>query len=252
MYSNVSQINSEDGKDSFDLDIQTGMEEFWQIFQLPFANTPETIHLDEQAIKQTVEEFLSFNGRAAAACTTLTRPFASDEEGPHADLLKPAMSSKKVGTQTIFVLIVDYASSNSTPFFCDLAEAVMLILGIPFRMRLLPQMTEDPAASYYRLEEAYTQNLALEPLFELYERRKVTFSRVIWLKGFTYRDLLETLRISLMNQATMVCSMDWKEHDVFLISNNRWRTRDLDGNLFRGSKSTSPLSKAPPRGAGNL
>lgn len=269
-----SRINREDGKDLFDLDIQTGMEDFWQRFQLPFATAPETIHLDEQVIKGTVEELLSFNGWAAAACTTLTRPFASDEEDPYADLSKPGMryyfalvvhsadhffidqlaaivqGSKKIGTQAIFVSIVDYASSDSTPFLCDLAEAVMLILGIPFRIRRLPPMTEDPAASYYPLEEAYTRNLALEPLFELYERRKVTFSRVIWLKGFTCpNDLLETLRISLMNQATMVCSMDWKEHNGFFIYNDRWRTRDLDGNLFRGSKSTSPLSEAPPRDA---
>ncbi|KAH9811221.1 cryptococcal mannosyltransferase 1-domain-containing protein [Melampsora americana] len=267
-----SRINREDGHDLFDLDIQTGMEDFWQRFQLPFSTSPETIHLDEQVIKSTVEELLSFNGWAAAACTTLTRPFASDEEDPYSDLSKSDMrfyfalvvhsadhffidqlaaivqGAKKIGTQSIFVSIVDYASSDSTPFLCDLAEAVMLILGIPFRIRRLPPMTEDPAASYYPLEEAYTRNVALEPLFELYERRKVTFSRVIWLKGFTCpNDLLETLRISLMNQATMVCSMDWKEHNGFFIYNDRWRTRDLDGNLFRGSKSTSPLSEAPPR-----
>lgn len=137
--------------------------------------------------------------------------------------------SKKLGTQSIFVSIVDYASSDSTPFLSDLAEAVMLILGIPFRIRRVPPMTEDPAASYYPLEEAYTRNLALEPLFELYDRRKVTFSRVIWLKGFTCpNDLLETLRISLMNQATMVCSMDWKEHNGFFIYNDRYVNQSSD------------------------
>ncbi|MBW0484816.1 hypothetical protein O181_024531 [Austropuccinia psidii MF-1] len=267
-----SRIGRDDSLDLFDIDIQAGLEDFWRRFQLPFATAPETIHLDEQVIKSTLDELLSFNGWAAAACTTLTRPYASDSEDPYADLSKPGMryffalvvhsadhflidqlavvvqAARKLGTHTIFVSIVDYASSDSTPFLCDLAESVMVLLGIPFRIRRVPPMTEDPAASYYPLEEAYTRNLALEPLFELYERRKVSFSRVIWLKGFTCpNDILETLRISLINQATMVCGMDWKEYNGFFIYNDRWRTRDLDGNLFRGSKSTSPINEAPPR-----
>jgi hypothetical protein len=99
----------------------------------------------------------------------------------------------------------------------------MVLLGIPFRIRRVPPMTSDPAASYYPLEEAYTRNLALEPLFELYERRQVSFIRVIWLKGFTCpNDILETLRISIMNQAAMVCGMDWKEHNGFFIYNDRF------------------------------
>ncbi|CAH7670742.1 cryptococcal mannosyltransferase 1-domain-containing protein [Phakopsora pachyrhizi] len=267
-----SRIGRESGHDLFDTDIHAGIEDFWHRFQLPFATAPETVHLDEQVIKGALEELLAFNGWAAAACTTLTRPYASDSDDPYLDLSKPGLryffglvvhsadhffidqlavvvqAAKKIGTQTIFVSIVDYASSDSTPFLCDLAEAVMVLLGIPFRIRRVPPMTADPAASYYPLEEAYTRNLALEPLFELYERRKVSFARVIWLKGFTCpNDLLETLRISLLNHATMVCGMDWKEHNGFFIYNDRWRTRDLDGNLFRGSKSTSPLEEAPPR-----
>jgi hypothetical protein len=31
-----------------------------------------------------------------------------------------------------------------------------------------------------------------------------------------------------------------------------WRTRDMDGNLFRGSKSTSPIDEAPPRDAASI
>ncbi|POW19619.1 hypothetical protein PSHT_04483 [Puccinia striiformis] len=269
-----SRIGRDDTQDLFDTDIHAGLEDFWQRFQLPFATAPETIHLDEQVIKGTVEELLSFNGWAAAACTTLTRPYASDSEDPYADLTKPGQryffalvvhsadhffidqlavvvqAARKLGTQAIFVSVVDYASTDSIPFLCDLAEAVMVLLGIPFRIRRVPPMTSDPAASYYPLEEAYTRNLALEPLFELYERRQVSFIRVIWLKGFTCPDdILETLRISIMNQAAMVCGMDWKEHNGFFIYNDRWRTRDLDGNLFRGSKSTSPIDEAPPRDA---
>ncbi|WAQ89246.1 hypothetical protein PtA15_10A670 [Puccinia triticina] len=267
-----SRIGRDDTQDLFDTDIHAGLEDFWQRFQLPFATAPETVHLDEQVIKGTVEELLAFNGWAAAACTTLTRPYASDSEDPYSDLTKPGQryffalvvhsadhffidqlavvvqAARKLGTQAIFVSIVDYASTDSIPFLCDLAEAVMVLLGIPFRIRRVPPMTSDPAASYYPLEEAYTRNLALEPLFELYERRQVSFIRVIWLKGFTCpNDILETLRISIMNQATMVCGMDWKEHNGFFIYNDRWRTRDLDGNLFRGSKSTSPIDEAPPR-----
>jgi len=269
-----SRIGRDDTHDLFDTDIHAGLEDFWNRFQLPFATAPETVHLDEQVIKGTVEELLAFNGWAAAACTTLTRPYASDSEDPYSDLTKPGQryffalvvhsadhffidqlavvvqAARKLGTQAIFVSVVDYASTDSIPFLCDLAEAVMILLGIPFRIRRVPPMTSDPAASYYPLEEAYTRNLALEPLFELYERRQVSFIRVIWLKGFTCpNDILETLRISIMNQATMVCGMDWKEHNGFFIYNDRWRTRDLDGNLFRGSKSTSPIDEAPPRDA---
>lgn len=156
--------------------------------------------------------------------------------------------SKRLGPNSIFVSLVDYSSSDSTPFICDMAEAVMILLGISFRIRQVPSMTSDPTASYYPLEEAYTRNLALEPLIELWTRRKVRFTRVIWLKGFTCpNDILETLRVSVVNQASMVCSMDWKEHNGFFIYNDRWRTRDMDGNLFRGSKSTSPVDEAPPR-----
>lgn len=158
--------------------------------------------------------------------------------------------SKRLGPNSIFVSLVDYASNDSTPFICDIAEAVMILLGISFRIRQVPPMTADPTASYYPLEEAYTRNLALEPLVELWERRKVKFSRVIWLKGFTCpNDILETIRVSEVNEASMVCSMDWKEHNGFFIYNDRWRTRDMDGNLFRGSKSTSPIDEAPPRDA---
>lgn len=269
-----SRLGRDESHDLFDTDIHAGLEDFWNRFQIPFATAPETLHLDEQVIKGTVDELLAFNGWAAAACTTLTRPYASDSDEPYADLTKPGQryffalvvhsadhffidqlavlvqAARKLGTQSIFASIVDYASTDSTPFLCDLAEAVMVLLGIPFRIRRVPPMTTDPAASYYPLEEAYTRNLALEPLFELYERRQVSFIRVIWLKGFTCpNDILETLRISLMNQATMVCSMDWKEHNGFFIYNDRWRTRDLNGNLFRGSKSTSPIDESPPRDA---
>lgn len=241
-----SRLGREGGNDLFDLDIASGMTDFWSRFQIPFATAAETVHLDEQVIKGTVEELMSFNGWAAAACTTLTRPFAARTEDSYSDLSKPGrlfffalvvhsadhffidqlaaivQVSRKLGTQNIFVSILDYASSDSTPFLSDLAEAVLILLGVPFRIRRVPPMTEDPAASYYPLEEAVTRNLALEPLYELYERRKVVFSRVIWLKGFTCpNDLLETLRVSFINAAAMVCSMDWKEHNGFFIYNDR-------------------------------
>jgi len=56
------------------------------------------------------------------------------------------------------------------------------------------------------------RNLAMEPLLELEERRGVQFKRVLWLKGFTCpNDILETIKISLENEAAMVCGMDWAE-----------------------------------------
>lgn len=226
-------------------------------------------------MRGAVDELLGFNGWAAAACSSLTRPFGmqkkeddwSDLSGPGSlyyfalvvhgadhflidQLAVIVQLSKRLGPNSLFVSLVDYSSNDSTPFICDMAEAVMILLGISFRIRQVPSMTADPTASYYPLEEAYTRNLALEPLIELWTRRKVRFTRVIWLKGFTCpNDILETLRVSVVNQASMVCSMDWKEHNGFFIYNDRWRTRDMDGNLFRGSKSTSPVDEAPPRDA---
>ena len=235
----------------------------------------ETMHLDEQVVRGAIDELLGFNGWAAAACSSLTRPFGlAKKEDDWSDLARPGalyyfalvvhgadhflidqlavivQLSKRLGPNSVFVSLVDYASTDSTPFICDMAEAIMILLGISYRIRQVDPMTSDPTASYYPLEEAYTRNLALEPLQELWERRKVKFERVIWLKGFTCpNDILETIRVSMINEASMVCSMDWKEHNGFFIYNDRWRTRDMDGNLFRGSKSTSPIDEAPPRDA---
>ncbi|KAK4056650.1 hypothetical protein OIO90_002202 [Microbotryomycetes sp. JL221] len=268
-----SRINRDEVRDVFDRDIHNGMIDFWQRFQKPFATNYETFHLDEQVVRGAVDELLGFNGWAAAACASLTRPFGGHKtEDDYSDLARPGalyyfalvvhgadhflidqlavivQLSKRLGSNSIFVSLVDYASTDSTPFLCDLAEAVMILLGISFRIRQIPPMTVDPQAAYYPLEEAYTRNLALEPLVELWERRKLKFHRVIWLKGFTCpNDILETIRVSEVNEAAMVCSMDWKEHNGFFIYNDRWRTRDMDGNLFRGSKSTSPIDEAPPK-----
>lgn len=271
-----SRINRDEAPDLFDNDIRNGINDFWERFQKPFATSSETYHLDEQVVRGAVDELLGFNGWAAAACSSLTRPFGGRQsrEDDYSDLARPGalyyfalvvhgadhflidqlavivQLSKRLGSNSIFVSLVDYASTDSTPFICDIAEAVMILLGISFRIRQVPPMTSDPTASYYPLEEAYTRNLALEPLNELWERRKVKFHRVIWLKGFTCpNDILETIRVSEVNDAAMVCSMDWKEHNGFFIYNDRWRTRDMDGNLFRGSKSTSPIDEAPPRDA---
>ncbi|BGO92510.1 hypothetical protein NBRC10512_000426 [Rhodotorula toruloides] len=270
-----SRINRDETHDVFDNDIHAGMQDFWTRFQKPFMTGPETMHLDENVVRGAIDELLGFNGWAAAACSSLTRPFGlGKKEDDYSDLARPGalyyfalvvhgadhflidqlavivQLAKRLGPQSVFVSLVDYASVDSTPFLCDLAEAVMTLLGISFRIRQVPPMTADPTASYYPLEESYTRNLALEPLLELWERRKVKFERVIWLKGFTCpNDILETIRVSYINQASMVCSMDWKEHNGFFIYNDRWRTRDMDGNLFRGSKSTSPIDEAPPRDA---
>lgn len=268
-----TRINRDETPDLFDNDIQAGIKDFWTRFQRPRAQSAETFHLDEEVVRGAVDELLGFNGWAAAACSSLTRPFgAQKKDDDWSDLARPGelyyfalvvhgadhflidqlavivQLSKRLGPNSVFVSLVDYASNDSTPFLCDMAEAVMILLGISFRIRQIPPMTSDPTASYYPLEEAYTRNLALEPLFELDKRRNLRFSRVIWLKGFTCpNDILETIRVSIKNEASMVCSMDWKEHNGFFIYNDRWRTRDMDGNLFRGSKSTSPIDEAPPR-----
>ena len=83
-------------------------------------------------------------------------------------------------------------------------------------------MTVDPYAAYYPLEEAQMRNLALEPLHELYDKRKIKFHRVIWLKGFTCpNDILETIKVSTANEAAMVCGMDWAENNGFFIFSDR-------------------------------
>jgi len=109
-------------------------------------------------------------------------------------------------------------------------------------------MTDDPALAYYPAEEAYMRNLALEPLLELREKRQITFFRVIWLKGFTCpNDILETLRVSIANEVAMVCGMDWAESGGQFIFSDRWRTRDIHGDQFRQSKSSSKPDAVPPR-----
>ena len=121
--------------------------------------------------------------------------------------------------------MLDYDSSDSTETLTDLCEAVLTLLGVPFRIRRIPGMTEDPSAAYYPLEEAYTRNLVLEPLHELHERRSIKFQRVIWLKGFTCpNDILETIKVSIVNDAAMVCGMDWAEHNGFFIFSDRYVT----------------------------
>lgn len=253
-------------QDLFDTHIKQGLRDFWFRFQLPFATNSETVHLDEQVVKGVVDELMSFNGWAAAACSSLTRPFAaSRKDDAYTDLTSNnqlyyfalvvhsadhflidqvasiVQLSRRLGPQNIFVSIIDYASTDSTPFLSDLTEMMFTLLGISFRIKRIPPMTRDPAAAYYPLEEAYTRNLAIEPLRELYHRRKVSFAKVIWLKGFTCpNDILETLRVAAVNKAAMTCSMDWKEHNGFFIYNDRcgvvtlyypdlWLTLRVDG-----------------------
>ncbi|GAA97897.1 uncharacterized protein L969DRAFT_78096 [Mixia osmundae IAM 14324] len=268
-----SRLGRDEEPDIFDKDISAGKEDFWNRFQKPFMTSQDTYHLDEQVIRGVVDELMQFNGWAAAACSSLSRPFGVNRrEDEYSDLTRPGalyyfglvihtadhfvvdqlatviQMSRRLGPQNVFVSIIDYGSTDSTPFLCDLTEAILLLLSISFRIRHVPPMTHESAAAYYPHEEAYTRNLALEPLHELHDRRRIRFARVIWLKGFTCpTDLMETLRISAVNHAAMTCSMDWKEHNGFFIFNDRWRTRDMEGNLFRGSKSTSSVDEAPPR-----
>jgi hypothetical protein len=119
--------------------------------------------------------------------------------------------------------MLDYDSTDSTATLTDLCEAVLTLLGVPFRIRRMPGMTVDPAAAYYPVEEAHMRNLALEPLRELHQKRRIKFHRVIWLKGFTCpNDILETIKVSVANEAAMVCGMDWAEHNGFFVFSDRW------------------------------
>lgn len=203
--------------------------------------------MDEQSIIYSIEQLLTLNGWVAALCPTLTRPFSQNAyENAHEDLVKQdhlyyigmvihsadhflvdqlsviVQLAKRLGTSNLFVSMLDYGSSDSTETLTDLCEAVLTLLGVPFRIRRVPGMTAEPSAAYYPLEEAHTRNLVLEPLHELYEKRKIKFHRVIWLKGFTCpNDILETIKISVVNEAAMVCGMDWAENNGFFIFSDR-------------------------------
>ncbi|KAG5646779.1 hypothetical protein DXG03_002155 [Asterophora parasitica] len=252
--------------------IQNGVWDYWERFQLPILNR-ETSSMDAQHVVSSIDQLLSLNGWVAALCPTLTRPFGQNKhEEAYDDLIREdhlyyiaiiihsadhflvdqlaviVQMAKRLGANNLFVSMLDYDSSDSTETLTDLCEAVLILLGVPFRIRRVPGMTEDPSAAYYPLEEAHMRNLALEPLQELQRRRDINFHRVVWLKGFTCpNDILETIKVSFANEAAMVCGMDWAEHNGFFIFSDRWRTRDIEGDQFRQSKSSSKDDAVPPR-----
>lgn len=201
--------------------------------------------MDAQSVLSSVEQLLSLNGWVAAMCPLLTRPFSQNKHDTD-DLVQQrrlyyfaivihsadhflvdqlaviVQMARRLGPSSVFVSMLDYDSTDSTETLVDLCEAVLTLLGVPFRIRRVPRMTEDPVAAYYPLEEAHMRNLALEPLKELYLKRKIKFDRVIWLKGFTCpNDILENIKISLVNEAAMVCGMDWAEYSGFFIFSDR-------------------------------
>ncbi|KAG2049381.1 glycosyltransferase family 69 protein [Suillus hirtellus] len=262
-------------KDILDDVIANGVTDYWNRFQAPLIMGKDTAHADLQNVLTAVESLLSLNGWVAAYCPTLARPFGQNknvDEDAYDDLASDdrlyfvAMAihsadhflvdqlavivqlAKRLGTSNVFVSMLDYDSTDSTSTLTDLCEAVLTLLGVSFRIRRVPGMTEDATAAYYPLEEAYMRNLALEPLLELYQKREIEFHRVIWLKGFTCpNDILETLRVSVANEAAMVCGMDWAESNGQFIFSDRWRTRDIHGDQFRQSTSSAKPDAVPPR-----
>lgn len=216
-------------------------------FDSSITNSDST-HQDAQSVLTSIDQLLALNGWVAALCPTLARPFGQNRAKDAYDSLIEenhmyfvgivihsadhflvdqlaviVQLAKTLGTHNIFVSMLDYASSDSTETLVDLCEAVMILLGVPFRIRRVPAMTADPLAAYYPAEEANMRNLALEPLRELYQKRNVRFHRVIWLKGFTCpSDILETIKVSIVNEAAMVCGMDWSEHNGFYIFSDRY------------------------------
>ncbi|KAJ7743935.1 glycosyltransferase family 69 protein [Mycena maculata] len=253
--------------------IRNGVDDYWERFQMPYMLSKDTSSMDAQHVVGAIDQLLSLNGWVAALCPTLTRPFGQNKyENAYDDLVREdhlyyiaivihsadhflvdqlaviVQMAKRLGTNNLFVSMLDYDSTDSTETLTDLCEAVLTLLGVPFRIRRVPGMTEDPSAAYYPLEEAHMRNLALEPLRELQQKRGIRFHRVIWLKGFTCpNDILETIKVSFVNEAAMVCGMDWAEHNGFFIFSDRWRTRDIDGDQFRQSKSSSKAEAVPPR-----
>ncbi|KAI0337815.1 hypothetical protein BDW22DRAFT_1415774 [Trametopsis cervina] len=273
------RMGRDDRPDMFSESISDGIMDYWERIQKPFITGHDTSYMDAQVVLSSIEQLLTTNGWVASKCATLSRPFGQNKnEDEYDDLVRQGhlyyvgmvihsadhflvdqlaviiQLARRLGTSNLFVSMLDYDSSDSTETLTDLCEAVLTLLGVPFRIRKVPGMTEQPTYAYYPLEEAHTRNLALEPLHELWEKRQIKFRRVIWLKGFTCpNDILETLRVSEANEAAMVCGMDWAEHNGFFIFSDRWRTRDINGDQFRQSKSVSSsgssLSNVPPRDA---
>lgn len=234
-------------------------------------NSEDTMHIDAQAVRTGIEELLSLHGWVVEDCLSLNRPFGQNKHLDSYDdlandgqmyyiamvihsadhflvdqLATIVQLARKLGTRNIFVSMLDYNSQDSTPTLLDLAESVLTLLSVPFRIRRVPTLTMDEKAGYYPLEEAYTRNLVLEPLLELRDKRGIRFNKVIWFKGFTCpNDILESIRVTQVNKAAMTCGMDWAENNGFFVFSDRWRTRDMDGDQFRVSRSTS--SSAPPR-----
>ncbi len=242
-----SRQGRDDRSDLFDMEVTDGILDFWTRFQKPFITNKETAHLDTQVMRTVIDDLLQFNGWVAAACPTLVRPFGQNSNDDHYEDLASkdhlyyiaivvhsadhflvdqlaiiVQLARRLGTRSLFVSMLDTASTDSTPTLSDLCEAVLKVLGIAFRIRRVPPMTADPQATYYPLEEAEARNLALEPLHELHQKRRIKFHRVVWLKGFTCpNDVLESLRVSDVNNAAMVCGMDWAEHNGFFIFSDR-------------------------------
>ncbi|THH05584.1 hypothetical protein EW145_g4682 [Phellinidium pouzarii] len=265
------RIGRDERPDFFSDVIRDGVDDFWDRFEKPYITDKSTSHIDQQSVLAAIEQLLTLNGWVAALCPTLSRPFGQSDNA-YDDLVRSnhlyfvgmvihsadhflvdqlaviVQMARRLGTQNVFVSMLDYDSSDSTETLLDLCEAVLTLLGVPFRIRKFPPMTDDPTAAYYPLEEAHTRNLVLEPLYELYQKRKIKFHRVIWLKGFTCpNDMFETIMVSQANSAAMVCGMDWAENNGFFIFSDRWRTRDINGDQFRQSRSSSAASAGPPR-----
>ncbi|KAG6824785.1 hypothetical protein H0H92_005831 [Tricholoma furcatifolium] len=269
-----ARVGRDERDDLLGQTVRNGVRDWWERFSLSITNR-ETAAMDAQHVVSSIDQLLSLNGWVAAACPTLTRPFGQNKrtEEAYDDLIRAdhlyyvaivihsadhflvdqlaviVQMAKRLGANNLFVSMLDYDSSDSTETLTDLCEAVLILLGVPFRIRRVPGMTSDPSAAYYPLEEAHTRNLVLEPLHELSRKRGIRFKRVVWLKGFTCpNDILETIKVSFANEAAMVCGMDWAEHNGDFIFSDRWRTRDIEGDQFRQSKSSGKDEAAvPPR-----
>ncbi|KAI6022044.1 glycosyltransferase family 69 protein [Pisolithus marmoratus] len=237
-----ARVGRDERPDIFDDLVTDGVRDYWNRFQFPIMIGKDTAHGDAQNVLGAVENLLSLNGWVAAYCPTLVRPFGQNKEvddDAYDDLAKEdrlyyialaihsadhflldqlaviVQLAKRLGTSNLFVSMLDYGSTDSTATLTDLCEAVLTLLGVPFRIR---------------------------------RQAPNSFYRVIWLKGFTCpNDILETLRVSVANEAAMVCGMDWAESNGQFTFSDRWRTRDIHGDQFRHSRSSSRPDAVPPR-----
>ncbi|KAH8115530.1 hypothetical protein DFH11DRAFT_1840633 [Phellopilus nigrolimitatus] len=188
-----------------------------------------TSHLDQQIVLAGIEQLLTLNGWVAALCPNLSRPFGQSDNAHSADhflvdqLDVIVRMARQIGTQYIFVFMLDYDPLDSTETLLDLCEAVLTLIGtrpqhtIPSRRRT--RATSSSSRSTSSTRSAKSSSTA------------PSGSRA----SRALNDIFEMIMASQANDARR------DGHNGFFIFSDCWRTRDINGDLKNsGSPSHEP------------